>query len=110
MRALDLAALVVLAAVAVLLVRYLVRAADQRGLQRRLSAAPWRRTEYVDAGGVTHVVLRRSARDDAGNEVLADHDRPVAEIPPGVPDYDDRLARARLEADLSADATNYRRQ
>lgn len=92
------------------LVSRLVEASGRRRLARRLARARWRRTEYVDAQGVTHVVLRRSVRDSEGVEVLADHDRHVAVIPPGAGDFDDRLARARLEADLSADRTNYRHQ
>jgi hypothetical protein len=103
------AAALVLVAIAWLISRQ-VEAAGRRRLARRLDRARWRRTEYVDGQGVTHVVLRRSARDSDGQEVLADHDRHVAAIPPDVPDFDDRLARARLEADLSADRTNYRLQ
>lgn len=92
------------------LISRLVDASGRRRLARRLDRARWRRTEYVDEQGVTHVVLRRSARAPDGQEVLADHDRHVAAIPPGAEDFDDRLARARLEADLSADRTNYRHQ
>src|SRR5690349_15794576 len=102
MRLLDLLGLVVLAVVAVVLIRYLALAADERLLARRLEGAPWRRTEYVDEAGVTHVVLRRSIRDSSGAEILADNDREVAAIPPAADDFDDRLAAARLEADLSA--------
>ena len=110
MRLLDVVGLVVLALLAAVLGRYLAKAADERLLARRLESAPWRRTEYVDAQGVTHVVLRRSVRDSSGAEILADHDREVAAIPPGSADFDDRLAAARLDADLSAGRTNYRRQ
>jgi hypothetical protein len=74
-----------------------------------LLAAPWRRTEFVDETGATHVLLRRSVRDAHGTEILADNDREVAVVAPG-PDFDDRLARARLEADQSSERTNYRRQ
>ena len=110
MRVLDLLTVVLLLGAAGLLIRYLAGSADQRLIQRRLRDAVWRRTEYVDPGGATHVVLRRSARDARGAEILADHDREVAVIPAGEPDFDDRLARARLEADLSVTRTNYRRQ
>ena len=110
MRALDLAGLGVLAALAAVLIRYLALAADQRLLARRLDAARWRRTEYVDVHGVTHVVLRRSIRDASGAEILADEDREIAAIPASAEGFDDRLAAARLEADISCDRTNYRRR
>jgi hypothetical protein len=107
MRVLGLLALL---ALAVGLTAYVLDDIRRRRTVRRLDAAPWRRTEYVDRDGVMHVVLRRSIREADGTEILADNDREIAAIPPGVPDFDDRLARARLEADLSCDRTNYRRQ
>jgi len=110
MRTLDLLGLGVLAGLAAVLIRYLARAADERLLARRLDAARWRRTEYVDVRGVTHVVLRRSIRDSSGVEILADEDREIAAIPASAVGFDDRLAAARLEADLSCNRTNYRRQ
>ena len=110
MRLVDLAALLVLAALAAYLGRLVLAQARERRLQRRLAAATWRRTEYVDDEGVTHVVLRRSVRGPDGREYLADHDRAVSAIPADAPDFDDRLARARLEADLSSGRTNYRRR
>jgi hypothetical protein len=106
----DLLVLIVLLVAVGWLVSRLLDASARNRLGRRLDRAQWRRTEYVDEAGATHVVLRRSARDRDGHEVLADHDRRVAVIPAEAPDFDDRLARARLEADLSADRTNYRRQ
>ena len=106
----DLLVLVVLLVAVAFLISRLVEASGRRRLARRLDRAPWRRTEYVDEQGVTHVVLRRSVRDRDGREVLADHDRHIAAVRPDAEDFDDRLARARLEADLSADRTNYRRQ
>jgi hypothetical protein len=109
-KALDLIALALLAAIAIALVRYLAVGADLRWRNRRLRSEPWRRTEYVDDGGATHVVLRRSIRDSVGTEIMADNDIEIDAVPGGVEDFDDRLARARLSADLSVSRMNYRRR
>jgi hypothetical protein len=110
MRLLDLLGLLALTAIAILLIGYLAANADRRLRNRQFRTAPWRRTEFVDQGGVTHVVLRRSILDGDGAELLADNDVEIAAVPPGSEDFDDQLARARLSADLSAERMNYRRQ
>lgn len=110
MKALDLVALALLAVIAIVLIRYLAAGADLRLRNRQLRTAPWRRTEYVDEAGVTHVVLRRSILDGSGTEIWADNDVEIEAVSPGSDDFDDRLARARLAADLSVSRMNYRRQ
>jgi hypothetical protein len=109
MELVDLAGLLVLAAVAITLITYLAGQADHRWRNRQFRNAPWRRTEFVDQDGITHVVLRRSIRDSAGTELLADNDIQIEAVQQGSDDFDDRLARARLSAELSAQRMNYRR-
>jgi hypothetical protein len=106
----DLVGVLVLAVIAVMLIKYLARGADLRLRNHQFRTAPWRRTEFVDDQGGTHVVLRRSIMDGAGHELPADNDVEIAVVPGGVADFDDQLARARLSADLSAKRMNYRRQ
>ena len=44
------------------------------------------------------------------SEIMADNDIEIDAVPGGVEDFDDRLARARLSADLSVSRMNYRRR
>ena len=109
MKVLGLIAMVALVVIMLMLIRYLAAGADLRLRNRQLRTAPWRRTEYVDDVGITHVVLRRTILDGTGREVWADNDIEIEAVPAG-PDFDDRLARARLSAELSVKRMNYRRQ
>ncbi len=109
MKGLGLIALVVLVVIMIMLIRYLAAGADLRLRNRQLRTAPWRRTEYVDEVGITHVVLRRTILDGAGREVWADNDIEIEIVLAGR-DFADRLNRARSAADLRAEQMNAGRQ
>jgi len=85
----------------------LTKRLDSMVLSHRLRRTKWRRYEYVDDEGDTHVVLRRSVYNGA-EEVFADPDRVVSVIYDQDPEARRKLAEARLEADLQVSQTNYR--
>jgi len=85
----------------------LTKRVDSMVLNRRLRRSKWRRSEFVDDDGNTHVILRRSVLN-GGAELLADPDREVAVIGDDDPEARIKLAEARLEADLQVSQTNYR--
>jgi hypothetical protein len=86
----------------------LTKRLDSMVLNLRLRRTKWRRYEYVDDEGDTHVILRRSVHSGV-EEVFADPDQVVAIIDDRDPESRRKLAEARVEADLRVRQTNYRR-
>ncbi|QQR52922.1 hypothetical protein IPG36_02305 [bacterium] len=86
---------------------YLVNQALKEVRNSRLKKTVWRRSEFVDNEGNTHVILRRSVWIK-GKEVFADPDREIAVIHEDDSAYRQKLAEARIEADIQVDQTNYR--
>jgi hypothetical protein len=101
--------ILVLCGALVVLVRNMFMQVSDEALTRKLEGAKWRRTEYVDDDGNTHVVLRRAIR--RGRELIfADPDREIAVIAADDPDFRRHLADARVEGDVQVRQVDYRRQ
>ena len=103
---LGLFTLLCLAGASILVFLLLTRRVDSAVLSLRLRRSKWRRSEYVDEQGQTHVVLRRSVWQ-GDKEIHADPDVEIAVVDDADPERIQKLEAARLRANNQVGPSNY---